>query len=188
MRIYEFSLIATGPDPEAEDFEDRFFEAGCDDATISVMRGWIVLNFAREAKSFAHAVVTAIHDLRAAGAAVVRIEPDTHVSVSEIARRTAAGRQLVSLYAKGERGKGFPRPVQKIASDAPLWDWEHVARWFYRSKGHRAMLFQIVSARIVKAVNRGIEGGPPPRSIEQPLYQAGALARAVEEYREPRAH
>lgn len=180
MPIYDFSLIATGLDPEAEDFEDRFFEAGCGDATISIMRGCIILDFAREAKSFAHAVVAAIHDVRSAGAAVVRVEPDPTVSVSEIARRASVGRQLVSLYAKGERGQDFPRPVQRIASGAPLWDWEHVARWFYRYRGHRVMLSQIVSTRVVKAVNRAIEGGNPTRSIERPLYQAGALAKSDE--------
>jgi hypothetical protein len=33
MKIFEFSIIASGLDPEAEDFADRFFDAGCDDAT-----------------------------------------------------------------------------------------------------------------------------------------------------------
>ena len=36
MKIFEFRIIASGLDPEAEDFADRFFDAGCDDATLSV--------------------------------------------------------------------------------------------------------------------------------------------------------
>lgn len=173
MKTYEFSLIATGLDPEAEDFEDRFFEAGCDDATISFMRGWIVIDFAREAKSFSHALITAMRDVKAAGATIVRIEPDDKVSISEIASRASITRQAVSLYAKGGRGKAFPLPVRKIASDTPLWDWEDVARWLFRSRGDQTMLVEIVSARVVKAVNLGIEGYEPPRSLVHPLYQAG---------------
>ena len=39
MKMHEFSIIASGLNPEAEDFETRFFDAGCDDATISFRRG-----------------------------------------------------------------------------------------------------------------------------------------------------
>ena len=39
MKKYEFSIIASGLDPEAEDFEKRFYDAGCDDATISFQKG-----------------------------------------------------------------------------------------------------------------------------------------------------
>ncbi|MEA2889050.1 MAG: hypothetical protein QOD11_3410 [Bradyrhizobium sp.] len=38
MKTFEFSIIASGLDPEAEDFADRFFNAGCDDATLSSHR------------------------------------------------------------------------------------------------------------------------------------------------------
>ena len=50
MKTFEFSIIASGLDPEAEDFADRFFNAGCDDATLSFQKGHIILDFAREAR------------------------------------------------------------------------------------------------------------------------------------------
>ena len=70
MNKYQFTIIASGLDPEAEDFEDRFFEAGCDDATISVQKGAIIVEFTREAKSFPHALVSAFVNVQRAGAKV----------------------------------------------------------------------------------------------------------------------
>ena len=86
MRSYEFTFIASGVDPEAEDLEDRFFEAGCDDATLAFMKGLLAVNFCREADSYVHAVVSGYHSVVAAGAVVERFEPDF-----------PAGRQKCSL-------------------------------------------------------------------------------------------
>ena len=69
-RTHKFTLVASGLDPEANDFEDRFFEAGCDDATISIQKGVILLEFARAAPSFAKALISAIADVQRAGANV----------------------------------------------------------------------------------------------------------------------
>jgi hypothetical protein len=129
MAIYEFAVIASGVDPEAEDFEDRFFAAGCDDATLAFQRGAIILDFAREARSFEPAVASAVRDVRKAGATVERIEPDSLVSLSDIAARTGLTRAAISLYATGQRGAGFPAPVSRVTSESPLWDWVAVASW-----------------------------------------------------------
>ena len=129
MKEFEFSIIAAGMDPEADDFVDRFFEAGCDDATIAYARGAIILSFCREAPSLADAIRSAIKHVRAAGAVVERVEPDCIVSLSEIARRAGLTRSALSHYAHGLRGEGFPRPIARITTDAPLWDWPTVASW-----------------------------------------------------------
>ncbi|MEI6399098.1 MAG: hypothetical protein WCO71_10025, partial [Pseudomonadota bacterium] len=60
MQIHEFSIIAEGVDPTAEDFESRFYDAGCDDATISFQRGVIILDFARASETFEGAISSAI--------------------------------------------------------------------------------------------------------------------------------
>ena len=39
MKTHEFTIVASGLDPEMEGYEDRFFEAGCDDATLSFQKG-----------------------------------------------------------------------------------------------------------------------------------------------------
>ena len=73
MRTYEFGIIASGLDPAAEDFETRFYDAGCDDATISFQKGHIIADFARDAESLADAIASAIDAVIAAGAVVDRV-------------------------------------------------------------------------------------------------------------------
>ena len=72
IKTHEFTIVALGLDPEAEDFEDRFYEAGCDDATISYQKGAIILEFAREAPTVAKALMSAFADVQKAGAKVER--------------------------------------------------------------------------------------------------------------------
>lgn len=129
MKIHEFTIIASGLDPEAQDFADRFFEAGCDDATVSFQKGVIIVEFYREAVSFSKAVSSAYEAVLRTGATVERIEPDYLVSLSEIAERCGKTRQAISLYTNGERDAGFPAPVARVTSKHPLYDWEEVAEW-----------------------------------------------------------
>lgn len=151
MKIHEFTIIASGLDPEAEDFADRFFEAGCDDATVSFQKGAIIVEFYREAVSFSKAVTSAYEAILRAGANVERIEPDYLVSLSEISERSGKTRQAISLYAKGERDRGFPAPVARVTSNHPLWDWEEVAGWFVEREALPRE--ELVRARIVKEAN-----------------------------------
>lgn len=162
MKSHEFTIVASGIDPQAADFEDRFFEAGCNDATIVYQKGVVILEFARTAKTFLHALASAVTDVRAAGARIERIEPDHLVSLSEIAKRTGLSRSAVSLYAAGERGENFPAPVARVTTESPLWDWVDVARWMYR---RRSMdLDAVVQAKLVKDANIAVlTKGHPPR-------------------------
>ena len=75
MPKFEFAIIADGIDPDDPAFEDRFFEAGCDDALLMVVKGNVVLEFTREAASVAEAVASAIRDVHRAGARAKRIAP-----------------------------------------------------------------------------------------------------------------
>jgi hypothetical protein len=75
MNAYEFTIIASGLDPDAPDFADRFFEANCDDATLGVMNGEIVVAFHREAQSLSEAIASAILDVTRACATVEKIKP-----------------------------------------------------------------------------------------------------------------
>jgi hypothetical protein len=134
MNTYEFSIIASGLDPRADDFEARFFDAGCDDATVSFQKGHIIVDFARSAESVTEAIASAVENVRTAGAMIDRIEPDPLVSLSEIAARSEMSRSAMSLYAKGERAKDFPAPVARVTSESPLWNWAVVARWLFINK------------------------------------------------------
>lgn len=157
MKVHEFTLVASGLDPEAADFEARFYEAGCDDATISFQKGRVILDFAREAESMDVAIASAVEDSTAAGARVERVEPDPLVSLADIAARTGLSRAAMTQYSKGQRGEGFPAPVARVTSDSPLWDWSSVARWLF----HRRKLTReaAVEAAIIKEANDAIHGG-----------------------------
>ena len=85
MTDYEFTIVATGLSLDDDDWQERFLDAGCDDALAAIQRGLFVLRFDREAASFAEAIESAIRDVEAAGAKVSRVEPDPLVSASDIA-------------------------------------------------------------------------------------------------------
>lgn len=155
MKSYRFTIIASGLDHEADDFEDRFFEAGCDDATIAFTRGAILLEFDREARNFSHAIASAIEDVRDAGARVERVEPDYLVSLSEVAERAGLTRAAISNYANGERGSRFPHPVARVSTGSPLWNWVDVARWLRRRS--QLSTDAVVEARLVKRANDNLE-------------------------------
>lgn len=154
LKSYEFTIIASGLDPRADDFEDRLFEAGCSDAIVAFVKGRIVLEFERAARSFGHALLSAVRDVTRAGARVERIEPDDLVSLTDIAERAGVTRAAASLYSQGRRGRGFPAPVARVTSDAPLWDWLEVARWMYRRR--TISLNKLVQAKMVREANRAL--------------------------------
>jgi hypothetical protein len=155
MKRFNFTVIASGLDPESENFADSFFKAGCDDATISYQKGVIILEFEREAPNFAEALISAVSAVHRAGAKVEHVEPDYLVSLSEIAGRAHISRAAVSLFAKGARGKDFPTPVARVTTESPLWDWVEIARWMYRKR--RISRRVVVEAKIVRAANRALE-------------------------------
>lgn len=154
MREFEFCIIASGLDPEAEDFEQRFHDAGCDDATVAFQKGRIIVDFTREAGSIEDAVVSAMRDVEAAGARVDRVEPDPLVSLSDIAARSGMSRAAMTQYSKGQRGKEFPAPVARVTSDSPLWDWAAVAKWLFQND--KISRQAAIEAEALRAANAAI--------------------------------
>lgn len=159
MTTFEFSIIASGLDPQADDFELRFYDAGCDDATISFQKSHIIVDFAREADSIDVAICSAMECVEKAGAHVDRVEPDPLVNLSDIASRTGLTRQAISHYAKGNRSENFPAPVARVTTDAPLWAWAPVAKWLFENDklGREVAL----EAEAVRVANVAIESGAP---------------------------
>jgi transcriptional regulator with XRE-family HTH domain len=156
MKTFDFTIIASGLNPQEDAFLDRFFEAGCDDATISYQKGLLILEFSRKAKNFAHAISSAFSDVCKAGAKVERFEPDDLVSLSDIANRSGLTRAAISNYSLGKRAAGkraaqFPRPIARVTSESPLWDWVQVSRWLHEHiKLDREIVLQ---ARLVREAN-----------------------------------
>lgn len=173
MGTFEFSIIASGLDPAADDFEQRFYDAGCDDALVAFQKGHIIVDFAREAETIEDAIGSAIEAVLTAGAHVERVEPDPLVSLADIAARSGLTRAAVSLYFKGERGKGFPAPVARVTGDSPLWDWSTVAQWLYAHQ--RLGVEHVVAAEAVKVANTAIDHQEP--------HLADVVRRSVHAYR-----
>ncbi|MHA1548547.1 MAG: hypothetical protein ACTSYE_06405 [Alphaproteobacteria bacterium] len=158
MTTFEFSIIASGLDPQADDFEARFYDAGCDDALVSFQKGHIIVDFARAAETIDDAIASAVAGVVAAGAHCDRIEPDPLVSLAEIAARADLTRAAVTQYAKGQRGGGdFPAPVARVTSASPLWNWAHVSRWLYTNR--KLSLEMAVQAAVVAEANNAIAVG-----------------------------
>lgn len=174
MKTYQFSLIASGLDPNADGFEDRFYDAGCDDALVAFQRGHIIIDFSRQAASIGEAIASAIENVRAAGATVGRVEPDPLVNLSEIADRIGMSRSAASHYAKGRRGQGFPPPVAKIKDEIPLWSWAEVARWFVARKQLSGEA--LVEAEVVREANEAIT--QQDADLRERFKKAAELCRA----------
>lgn len=131
-REYDFTLVVTGITELTPDVQDALFEAGCDDATISVRAGRVYLAFSRNSPSFKDAILTAIQDVKSAraGADVLRVDVCNLVTQADIARKIGRSRQLVHQYIAGIRGPGnFPAPACNITDGVPLWYWCEVAYW-----------------------------------------------------------
>jgi hypothetical protein len=178
-RTHNFTIIASGISTEDSNFADPLFEAGCDDATVSIQKGLIVLEFDREARSFSGALLSAIVAVEASGAKVERIEPDYLVNASDIANRAKLGRAAISNYALGLRGKGFPHPVARVTTDSPLWDWVQVSRWMY---DHRKIpRSAVVEATVVREINRIVAEDRPAssnvgRQLQTRRYERARIA------------
>lgn len=153
MKTFEFSVIASGLDPEADDFADRFFNAGCDDATVSFQKGHIIVDFAREADSIEEAITSAITCVKSAGATVDRVEPDSFVNLTDIAARTGFSKAAISHYSTGSRMQHFPLPVARVTTSTPLWDWADVAVWFYQhDKLPREAAIEAAAVKVANSV------------------------------------
>ncbi len=90
MKTFEFSVIASGLDPSADDFETQFYENGCDDALVSFQKGHIIIDFAREAETMDDAISSALGNVAAAGRLIsvnsLRASHARHLGLSDLRR------------------------------------------------------------------------------------------------------
>ena len=157
-REYDFALILTGVAELSSAVEDGLFQAGCDDATLSMQYGSLYLEFSRTAPSLKDAILSAIRDVRKAGvgADVWRVDSHDLVSPSEIARRIGRTRQLIHQYITGVRGPGgFPAPDCNLTEGQPLWSWYAVGVWL--SKNDMIRPETLRDTEIVAAINTALE-------------------------------
>ena len=84
MKTFDFTFVVDNADTHSEDFEDKFFEAGCDDATLVLMHGAVAACFNREAENYKEAVLSAYENILMAGVTICVFDPDFFVSASEV--------------------------------------------------------------------------------------------------------
>ena len=157
-RQYDFALIFDGISELTSAVEDALFQAGCDDATVSMQHGRLYIEFSRSAGSLEDAIIGAIRDVRKAdiGAEVLRVDECNLVTASEIARRMGRSRQLVHQYMNGTRGPGgFPPPECHLTDHAPLWAWCAVSYWLVENNLLRPE--ESWNAEVVEAINNWLE-------------------------------
>lgn len=135
-REYDFTLVLTGIDSVSDEQVAALYDAGCDDATVSIRSGRVYITFSRTASSLKDAILSAVADVASAkiGAEVLRVDSCNLVTQAEIARRSGRSRQIISQYILGNRGPGnFPPPACNICDDAPLWYWCEVSHWLWQN-------------------------------------------------------
>lgn len=180
MSSYEFTIVATGLPIDNDDWMDRFYESGCDDALVGLQRGLFVLDFDRDADSLIEAVQSACADVERAGAAIVRIEPDPLVSASDIAERAGITRQAVSLYVNGERGEGFPAPVACVSGSRPLWKWSDVAAWLHTAGKVDPSVVEM--AQLFDRLNAEVRPSGQPADADKPAVAVMQSTHATVEF------
>ncbi len=129
---FDFALVLSGVTELDEILFDALYEAGCDDATLSLQHGVVVLDFSRSAASLKEAILGAIRDVRRSGLGVdvLRVDHCDRVNQAEIARQIGRTRSIVNQYINGKRGPGgFPPPISHITEGNPVWAWSDVAVW-----------------------------------------------------------
>lgn len=129
MTLYCFEVSFTAP--PGEHVIDALYEAGWDDATVSLdpaVGGPGVAAFDREADSAVAAIASAIRQGRAAGVTITGVGEDL-VTLTEIADRVGRTVATVDHWATGRRGPGtFPEPRIRRPR-ASLYSWAQVAEW-----------------------------------------------------------
>jgi len=158
VREHEFVLVLAGVAELSSRVVDALFDAGCDDATVSLRLGRVYLSFTREAPSLRDAVLSAIRDVGRAqiGASVLCVDGGDLVSQAEIARRIGRTRQQVGQYVSGKRGPGhFPPPARDLTEGHPLWEWCEVAYWLWQNGIVGDDVLE--EARAIAAINSALE-------------------------------
>ncbi|MEY2856346.1 MAG: hypothetical protein RLZZ74_655 [Cyanobacteriota bacterium] len=132
MNEYDFAIHFKLADHTVDPsiYEDRLFEAGCDDALVGIgQKGYLGLDFIRSSNDAINAVYSAIEDVKSVvpDSDLYYISPDV-VSIPEIATIMNCSRQNI-LKLKNNHADTFPLPIN---SDGRLLNWHlaEVLKWY----------------------------------------------------------
>lgn len=129
MNTYWFN-VTTGPitGEQVNTLYGLMAEGDGVDATISGDERGGEVEFSREAPNALHAIVSAVHQVMAAGISALGVTEDL-IDLEGIAERAGVSYAAAGHWTTGERGPGgFPAP--KIARRrGSIWSWADVAVW-----------------------------------------------------------
>jgi predicted DNA-binding transcriptional regulator AlpA len=154
MKSYEFELIFKVPNSQEnlEEYSDRLYESGCDDAIISTGQlGVIALSFTREAKSAQIAIESAISNVHDAipDAELIEASPD-FVSITDIASILGYSRQYTRKLFNEKTT--LPDPIH-IGSPT-IWHLSEILNWIKQKSIQTQLEDSLVEvSMITRAVN-----------------------------------
>lgn len=155
VNTHNFILILNTPIDEAA--SDLLFEAGLNDAAVTVFDGHPALDVDREAPTLLDAMSTAVTQAESVpGVQVLRVEDEELVSQADIAERTGRSRQAVNHWIKRDaESSGFPEPAYGASTRSPLWRWADVLMWLEPSArvDDRGRVIALANATLVARHN-----------------------------------
>ncbi|MEZ2229564.1 helix-turn-helix transcriptional regulator [Microcoleus sp.] len=156
----KFNLGNSLADPD--DFIDRLYEGGCDDALIGVgNKEYVALNFIREASSAYEAISTAINDVKRVvpGASLIEAAPD-FVGLTDAAKILGYTQQHMTNLTL-ENDSKFPIPVYEGAHS--VWHLAEILIWLRENQTHSIddTLLDIAQTNMNINIARGWQKIPP---------------------------
>lgn len=151
---YTFTLrykLADG-DQEPDERIERLADAGCDDALVGIgQRGYLALEFTREAQSALEAFQTALADVKSAipDAALVEAAPD-FVGLSDVADLIGVTRQNMRKLMLAHADT-FPVPVH--SGSTLIWHLDDVLDWLSARGRYPVAETTLETARLLRQLN-----------------------------------
>lgn len=127
MTEYRVSFVARSP-VSLERLAELFYEHF--DGVVVERAGQVLVTVyveGHDAVEAARAAITALEDASKTGLSVCHVDPDL-VDGPEISKRLEVTRQAVQLWATGDRGQGFPRPIGSPGGKR-IWAWGEIVAW-----------------------------------------------------------
>jgi hypothetical protein len=135
MNEYDFTLKfhLQNSQVDPNDYIEKLYESGCDDALIGIgKKGYIALNFIREASSAYEAISSAIFDVKKffPQASLIEATPD-FVGLTDAAKILGCTRQNIrNLIVKGE-----PKSPLPVYEGTPsIWHLAEILLWLKEDK------------------------------------------------------
>jgi hypothetical protein len=178
---YTFTLRyrLADPDQDPEVLVERLAEAGCDDALLGIgQRGYLALEFTREAETALQAFRSALSDVKAAipTARLIEAAPD-FVGLSDVAEMIGFSRQNLRTLMRTHIDT-FPPPVH--GGSTQIWHLDEVLDWLKARGRYPVSEATLETARLVRQWNlaretQRLEAVASHRAVREELERDGYL-------------